>query len=198
MNAARRHAQRFAIGLLAVFALSSAQAEEAQEKVQKPARVITSVVKSGAIVEAVDKESRELKLIAADGRRFTVVAGPEIRNFDQIEARDRIVVEYTESIAIVVTPKGTEGVEGAVGMVDVAAEGDKPGIAGLETVAVTATVAALDRDSRRATLELPDGSTRSIRAAADARLDLVDVGDQVTAVITESRAVSVVEPPEER
>ena len=75
----------------------------AQDTVEKPARVVKSVLKSGAIVEAVDRETREIKLVGPDGRRFTVVAGPEVRNFAQSDPRDRIVVQYTESIAIVVT-----------------------------------------------------------------------------------------------
>ncbi|MCZ6869280.1 MAG: hypothetical protein O7G84_07255, partial [Gammaproteobacteria bacterium] len=61
-------------------------------------------MQTGAIVEAVNKETRELKLIGPDNRRFTVVADELVRNFDQIKPRDRITVEYLESIAIVVSP----------------------------------------------------------------------------------------------
>ncbi len=177
--------------LIGLLGLSAAQA---QEKVEKPARITTSFVKTGAIVEAVDKETRQIKLIGPDGRRFSVIARDEVRNFDQIDPRDRVVLEYAESIAIVVRPQGSKPLEGQLELIDVAAPGEKPRLAGLETRAVTATLVALDRTSRRATLQLPDGSTRAIRTAPNARLDLVDVGDEVTAVITQAFAISVVEP----
>ena len=190
--------KKIAVMLIAAFAMSSPFSTEAQETVEKPARVVKSVLKTSAIVEAVDPETRKVKLLGPDGSRFTVVAGPEVRNFAQIEPRDRLVIEYTESIAVVVTPHRPDAAgAGSLGMIDVAAPGQKPHIAGLETRAVTATIVALDRESRRATLQLPDGSTAKVRTADDAPLELVDVGDQVTAMITESLAISVVEPPTE-
>jgi hypothetical protein len=71
---------------------------------QKPARVITSTIRSTAIVEAVNKETREIKLLDASGERFTIVADEMVRNFDQIEPRDRVYTEYLESVAIMVAP----------------------------------------------------------------------------------------------
>ena len=169
----------------------------ATETVQKPARVTTSVIQTGAIVESVNKETRELKLIGPDNRRFTVVADEQVRNFDQIRARDRIKLEYMESIAIVVTPGGGQPRADTAELsgVTAAALGERPGIGVVEAKGMTATVSAIDRGNRIATLTLPDGETRTVKVQNDVALDLVNVGDKVTTVITEAMAVSVEAPP---
>ena len=171
---------------------------EAAETVQKPARVTTTVVQTGAIVEAVNKETRELKLIGPDNRRFTVVADERVRNFDQIKPRDRITVEYLESVAIVVSPASSQGTvdEAELTAVTVAAPGDMPGVGVIEAKGVTAIVSAIDRVHRIATLTLPDGEIRTVRVQDGVALDLVNVGDRVTTVITQAIAVTVRPPPQ--
>jgi hypothetical protein len=76
-------------------------------------------------------------------------------------------------------------------VVEVAGEGQKPGIAMSETGVVMATVASLNMDSRRAGLHFDDGSTRHIRVRDGVPLDLVKVGDEVQFRITHSMAISV-------
>ncbi len=152
------------------------------------------MVKSGAIVEAVNKETRELKIIDARGNRFTVVANELVRNFDQIEPRDRIVVEYLESVALVVAPEGSEPPIGDAELFTVAPAGDKPGVADVETHLVVATVHGINMADRQVTLETDDGELRTVKVAEGARLDLVDVGDQVRLRLTRAVAVAVVKP----
>jgi LPXTG-motif cell wall-anchored protein len=188
--------RRFRAGLsclmfLSVTLMAGAPIADAQtQSVQKPGRVVTSTVRSAAIVEAVDKETRELKVIDASGNRFTIAVDDLVANFDQIEPRDRIVVEYLESIAIVVVPAGTPAMgEGMA--VELAPLGGKPGITGVETFVVSATVESLNLSDRIATLRYEDGTTRTIKVADDVPLDLVDVGDEVRFRITEAVAISV-------
>lgn len=164
------------------------------QTVDKPARVVSTLVKTAAIVEAVNKETREIKLIDASGNRFTVVADDSVRNFDQIEPRDRIVTEYLESIAIVVAPAGSEPLMGEGTEVTVAPKGDKPGIVGVDTHVVVATVTALNRGDRLVTLETEDGAVRTIKVGEDAHLDMVDVGNQVRMRLTRAMAIEVVKP----
>ncbi|MGB5630773.1 MAG: hypothetical protein WBM57_15505, partial [Woeseiaceae bacterium] len=78
------------------------------ETTSKPARVLSTLIKRAAIVESVNPDTRELKLLDAQGNRFTVVADESVRNFDQIKPRDRIVAEYLESVAVVIAPKGSK------------------------------------------------------------------------------------------
>ena len=179
------------VGASLVTGAPSVKAET--ETVQKPGRVVTSTVRTAVIVEAVDKETRELKLINADGERFTMVADEMVRNFDQIKPRDRIVLEYLESVAIVVVPAGSPEL-GSGAAVELAPIGAKPSVKGVETVMVRATVDSLNVSDRIATLRYEDGSTRAIKVADDVPLDLVRVGDEVRLRVTQAVAVSVRKP----
>ena len=181
------------IGVIASIA-TIATVSAGETTVSKPGRIVTILVKSGAIVEAVNKETRELKLIDARGNRFSVVADELVRNFDQIEPRDRIVIEYLESVALVVAPAGSELPIGDASLVRVAPAGDKPGVEGVQTRVVVATVHSINAADRLVTLETEEGELSTIKVAEDARLDLVDVGDQVRLRVTRAIAVSVVKP----
>lgn len=179
--------------LIAAFAIVAAPVADAETKtVQVPGRVLTSMVKSVAIVESVNKETREIKVIDSSGRRYSFVAGDMVANFDQIEPRDRIVTEYLESIAIFVVPKGAPAL-GNAAAVELAPLGDKPGVAMAETFMVSATIEALNVTDRLATLRAEDGSVRTVKVADDVPLDMVDVGDEVRLRITEAIAISVQE-----
>lgn len=169
-------------------------AAAAETTVEKPGRIVSTLVKSGAIVEAVNKDTRELKLLDPRGNRFTVVADELVRNFDQIEPRDRIIIEYLESVAVVIAPAGSEPpVEDAL-VLSVAEAGDKPGIEGVDTQLMVATVQSINVADRLVTLETEFGELRTIKVSEDARLDLVEIGDQLRLRVTRAVAVSVVAP----
>ena len=153
-----------------------------------------TLVKSGAIVEAVDKETRELKLIDPRGNRLTVVADEAVINFDQIEPRDRIIIEYLESVAVVVAPAGSKPPGEDALVLSVAEAGDKPGVEGVETELMVAIVQSINAADRLVTLETEFGELRTIKVSEDARLDLVEIGDQLRLRVTRAVAVSVVAP----
>jgi hypothetical protein len=76
--------------------------------------------------------------------------------------------------------------------VGVAPLGEKPGIAAVDTVVITATVEAIDYKTRMVTLKTPDG--RSVTFEVDERapdMKKVKVGDQVVAEHTVVVAISV-------
>ena len=159
-----------------------------------PGRKITNTVLREAIVEAVNHETREIKVIDADGQRHTFIAGDMVRNFDQIEPRDRIVTEYQESVAIFVVPAGTPEFGDATA-VDLAPPGDKPGFAAADSYMVSATIEAIDPVNRTATLLGDDGEEVTISLSDDVPLEGIEVGDEVRMRVTEAIAISVREAP---
>ena len=159
-----------------------------------PGRVITSTARREAIVESVNKETREIKVVDANGKIHKFVAGDMVANFDQIEPRDRIVTEYLESVAVFVVPQGTPSM-GDMGLVEVAPLGEKPGVAMADTFMVAATIDAIDADTRVVTLRGEDGFQTALRVANDVNLDEVKVGDEVRMRVTEAVAIKVVEAP---
>ncbi len=170
-----------------------AKADQHKRTVQIPARVVTSTVKSAVIVEAVDKETREIKVIDASGRRYSIIASDLVANFDQIEPRDRIITEYIESVAIAIAPAGAPELGNATA-IELAPLGGKPGVAAADTFMVRATIEAFNEDDRVALLRGEDGRTRTVQVPDDVPTDLIEVGDEVRMRITEAIAISVVEP----
>ena len=164
------------------------------ETTSKPARVVSTLIKRAAIVESVNPDTRELKLLDAQGNRFTVVADESVRNFSQIKPRDRIVAEYLESVAVVIAPKGSKPPVEDASAWNVTEAGDKPGVAGVETRLVVATVQAINAVDRLLTLETEDGGVRTVKVSDHAQLHLVEVGDQVRLRITTAIAMRVVAP----
>ena len=159
-----------------------------------PGRVITSTARREAIVESVNKETREIRVVDANGKIHTFVAGDMVANFDQIEPRDRIVTEYLESVAVFVVPEGTPEM-GDMGLVEVAPLGEKPGMAMADTYMVAARIDAIDAAARVVTLRGKDGYQTAIRVADDIELSDLKVGDEVRMRVTEAVAISVVEAP---
>ena len=82
-----------------------------------------------AVIQTVDPETREILLRAEDGRLISLVAGPEVRNFDQLEAGDTVVAGYLESLTASMAAPGQE-IETQVGAAsDRAAVGAPPAAA---------------------------------------------------------------------
>jgi len=159
-----------------------------------PGRVVTSTARREAIVESINKETREIRVVDASGKIHKFVVGDMVANFDQIEPRDRIVTEYLESVAVFVAPAGTPEL-GDAGLVEVAPLGEKPGVAMADTYMVAAKIDAIDVASRVVTLRGADGFQTAFRVADDVELEKVQVGDEVRMRVTEAVAISVVEAP---
>jgi hypothetical protein len=162
--------------------------------VSLPGRVITSTARREAIVESVNRETREIRVVDAQGNIHAFVAGDMVANFDQIEPRDRIVTEYLESVAVFVAPEGMPEM-GDTGLVEVAPLGEKPGVMMADTFMVAATIEAIDSAGRLVTLRNDAGVQTTIRVADDVELDELRVGDEVRMRVTEAVAISVVEAP---
>jgi D-serine deaminase-like pyridoxal phosphate-dependent protein len=113
---------------------------------------------------------------------------------DNLQASDRIVIEYLESVAIVVAPEGSELPIGDAGVLAASNDEERPALVSAETSVVVATVEAFNAEDRWATLRMEDGTLQSIMVSEDARLDLVKVGDQVRFRVTRAMAISVEEP----
>jgi hypothetical protein len=58
-----------------------------------------SLIVTTAEVEQINLTTRQVSLRVPDGREFSVVAGPEIRNLDQVAVGDTVQLAYFESVA---------------------------------------------------------------------------------------------------
>jgi hypothetical protein len=156
-----------------------------------PGATVVDTTTVTANVVAVHPSSREVVLDAPDGRRFTVVCGPGVVNFDQIHAGDQVRAVVTEEVAYAMASESDPPDTGGTAAVAVSPKGGQPGGAMVNVRQVTATVTAIDLDHHKATLEFPDGQAHTVDVRPDVDLSRRRVGEKVVIRLTDAVALRV-------
>ena len=159
-----------------------------------PGGVVVETFKESATVTAIDRATREVTLVTKDGTKTTVKAGPEVANFAQIEVGDQVKASVTERLVIFVRKPGEPAGDGAASVVALAPIGDKPGGVMANTEEFTAKVKSIDVKHHQATLQLPDGTSKTFDVRPDVDLTKQTVGADVVIHTTEAIAISVEKP----
>jgi hypothetical protein len=159
-----------------------------------PGGVVVQTFKTSATVTAIDQAKREATLLGPDGKTFTVKAGPEAVNFDQVRAGDHVNATVTQRIVVSLGPEGAASTDGTAAAVIRSPKGEQPGGLAVETTQVTARLLAVDSAKRTATLGLPDGTTEIFPIREDVDLSRLRVGDQVIFRVTGMIAIWIEKP----
>jgi hypothetical protein len=159
-----------------------------------PGGIIVETYKNTATVTAIDAANRKVTLVTQDGRKETFKAGPEVVNFDQIRIGDQVKATLTEQLAVYMAKDNPPASEGEAALVALAPKGAKPGGLMANTVQVIAKVTAIDLKHHKATLKLPDGTTKTVAVRKDVDLTQRQVGEEVVIRVTEAVAISVEKP----
>ena len=159
-----------------------------------PGGVVVQTVKVTAAVTAIDHAKRKATLMASDGKKFTVKAGPGAVNFDQIRVGDQVAVTLAEKLVVSLVDKEAPSAEGAATVVARAPKGGQPGGLAAETIQVAGKVIAIDLEKRKATLQFEDGSTETFSVRPDIDLSRHQVGERVVFRVTEMIAIGIEKP----
>lgn len=156
---------------------------------------ITDEVTAKATVVAIDGASRQLTLQGAEGPAMVLVAGPEVRNFDQIEVGDTLTANYTVTVsARRLEADEFDTQEGAGIAAARADEGQKPGAAIGAGMAMTVVVKSVDREQNIVVFTDPEGAIHAIEAQRDVGRRFIaglEPGDRVELVYGEALALAV-------
>ncbi len=174
----------------AAFALAAAPVLAQQPARDHPAVGASASTTVQATVEAVNMQTREVTLRKSDGELVTLVVSPEARNLAQVAKGDVVTATYNVGLVVALGPPGKEPIRVDDTQATRTAPGEKPGGSIQQTVAVTATVTAIDAATRTVTLKGPK-QTVSLPVSKDIDLTKVKVGDQVGAIYQESFALTV-------
>jgi Cu/Ag efflux protein CusF len=155
-----------------------------------PAAGVVASVSAVATVEAIDLKTREVTLKKENGELVTLVVSEEARNLPQVVKGDIVTVNYEVGLVVALGPPGKEPQRVEDTQVARAPAGAKPAGAIQQTVAVTATVVAIDAATHTVTLKGPR-QTVALPVSKDIDLSKVKVGDQVGAIYQESLALTV-------
>jgi hypothetical protein len=177
------------LATVSLFALACALAADKKPFERTQTQEVT------ASVESVDPGSRGLVLKGREGMRVAMVAGPEVRNLDQIKPGDQVVAVYHQAMAAEVKPRGTPTAAPSVSdKVERAKPGEKPnGVVGI-SIATTVQIESVDKSFNTVSFKRSDGIVRTVAVEdADAQkfIHTLKPGDPVEIVYTEALAVSV-------
>jgi len=177
------------IGLLAAFSLLAACASDAPAPLQRE-----SLRQVEATVVSVQKAERLVGLRGQDGRVVTVKAGPEVRNFDQIQVGDTVVTSYYEAIGFALRQTGAAADSGVDLVAGRAKPGERPGAAMGAVARTTVTIESVDAKSDTVIFRGEDGLVRAVPVRTDegrAFARKLRPGDRVDITYTEALAIRV-------
>ncbi len=156
---------------------------------------ISDEVTVQAMVVAVDKETRELTLKRPDGSSVEVIAGPEIRNFEQIEPGNTVTARYVVSLTARRLEADAPDTEPTAGLLTARAEpGQAPAGAIGSDMIMTVVVKSVDQDQHIVTFTDPNGALHAIEAERDEGKNFVrglQPGDRVELIYEELLVMSV-------
>lgn len=150
---------------------------------------------TSATVTAVNAKDRKLTLQFPDGKKTTFKATPDMVNFNQVQVGDKVNAEVSEQAVIWISKNGGPPNSAAAGGAVLSPVGTKPEGVAVATIAVTATITAIDAAKGKVTLQFDSGKPQTYKLGKGANLSGVAIGDQVNAVVTEGVALSVTKAP---
>jgi hypothetical protein len=168
-------------------------------EVEADAGVITMT----ATVEAVDVTNRVVTLVGPNNNWVEVIVDPA--KIKVIKLKEKITVSYQDEVAVALRTihKGQQGDSFAADeTADMGLQAptvdeqdwvtvSPQGGADLNTVEVTDTIAALDRNKRTITFAGTGGKTRTFSVGPNIDLTQVEVGDEVVLEVTRAVAVDI-------
>ena len=159
---------------------------------RQPGKVgMAQAVDVTATISALDAGKREITLKGPDGKEVTMVAGPEVKNYNQLKVGDKVDIQYVEALVLELKKGGGLPVartekEERTG----AKPGEKPGVKGARQFTVVGDVIALDPATQTVTLKGPQ-RTADLKVRDPEQFKLISKGDQIQATYTEALAVAV-------
>ncbi len=149
----------------------------------------TQTTHASVAITAIDKSARKLTVKLADGEKMDIQVPADVQGFDKLKAGDKVDIDYIESVAIGIAPKGSKPAvsERAAAM---------PGAAGSE-MTVMAEVVKVDLDSNKVTFKGPKGKTKTLTVQdpeLQARLPNLKPGQVVMFQYTQAVAAAI-QPP---
>ena len=154
-------------------------------------QVVLNSVTTNATVVSVDTAQRRLVLRFGSGAQATYHAGSEVPNFDQIRAGDQVKTTTVEEFAVAIAaPDALSNPTNRVTVIR-APTGVELGAKPVATTKLTAKILAFDYYARQVTLQLTDGTTRTVRVREAVNLGNYNIGDTVSVLITEAMTIAL-------
>ncbi len=143
------------------------------------------------VVTSVAPAQRTVALRTEEGNTITCKAAPQVANFSQLQAGEKVKATFTDALSIFLVKVGPLPDAGAGVEVTGSAEGGQPSSVRLATTDTRAKVFQLDRSYLMLKLEYGDGSKKEFKIPLPNTLENVQKGDEVVVRATEPLALCV-------
>lgn len=146
-------------------------------------------------VTKVDKKSRTIFFKNNEGES-KFVAGPEIKNFDQIKKGDRLSVTYELAVAIELIKSKSDGIRSKVetSSETTSKAGEKPTRTISNTTTIIADIVEVNRPKKLVSVKGPSGKVTVVTVKNPQLLADVNVGEQVKVIYFDAMAASITPP----
>jgi hypothetical protein len=185
-----------AAALLAGPTLVSAQTPGAANSVVVDAAVTDNIFQlyEGTVTK-IDKKTRTIFFKNNEGES-KFIAGPEIKNFDQIKKGDRLNVTYELAVAIELIKTKSDGIRSKVETSSEVASkpGEKPTRTITNTTTIIADIVDVDRAKKLVSVKGPSGKVTVVTVRNPQLLADVKVGEQVKVIYFDAMAASITPP----
>lgn len=187
--------------LLASYLLASPALVMAQTPPTPNAMVVDAAVTDNIFqlyegtVTNIDKKTRTISFKNNEGES-KFIAGPEIKNFDQIKKGDRLNVTYELAVAIELIKTKSDGIRSRVETSSEVASkaGEKPTRTITNTTTIIADIIAVDRPKKLVSIKGPSGKVTVVTVKNPQLLADVNVGEQVKVIYFDAMAATVTTP----
>ena len=148
----------------------------------------------GEVVK-IDKKTRTITFKNKDGES-KFVAGPDIKNFDQIKKGDRVNVNYELAVAIELIKTKSDGVRTKVetNTVTKSKANEKPSETITNQTTIVADIVEVNREKKLVSVKGPSGKITTVTVKNPALLADVKVGEQVKVIYFDAMAASITTP----
>ena len=174
--------------------MAAAQGKDTAVKAAKPGGVVVEVAKLTGTVKAVDLRNKTLTIEGSRGRTV-VVSAKNALNLEQVNAGDKVNVEFVEEMALLVRKSDAAPSATETQMMNLAPKGHKPSGVVAQTLELTGDVESIDVQKRTIALKGPAGNVRTFKVGAETKnFGQIKKGDQVVLRFIEAMALSIVKP----
>lgn len=148
----------------------------------------------GEVVK-VEKKTRTITFKNKEGES-KFVAGPDIKNFDQIKKGDRVNVNYELAVAIELIKTKSDGVRTKVetNTVTKSKANEKPSETITNQTTIIADIVEVNREKKLVSVKGPSGKITTVTVKNPALLADVKVGEQVKVIYFDAMAASITTP----
>jgi len=151
---------------------------------------VMATIEVTANITAIDKAARVVTL-KGPKRTVEIVAGDDVKNFDQLKVGDNVTVKFVEALTLELKKTTVKpDIKADVAAVR-ATPGAKPGGAVGRQITIIAEVVMVDPENSIIALKGPQGRVVELPVQNKDQFKVVKKGDQVEVVYTEAVALAV-------